>query len=457
MANVTDFVVGLGFDSTEFDKGLDRAEKSLSGFKSNVLQLGAGVAGAFSLSQLSYGFADAIETMRQFAQFLGEDTQEYNKLTLAAKSFGVEAESVNGILQQMAQDRAAMTKGQFNYEDLAITGIDWGAIHNARTNVEAFVALAAQWQKLTLSQRINTAQYYGLTPDVVDLLSQGEKGVRKLMERYGDLRPYTDDMGESARNLNAQTFLLTATIGGLSDRISMGVVEDVSDIVKVMNDWARANKDWLNSGADVIGDHLTTIALAISAFPVAKLAMIVARLTGLAMLASKVAALAASIGTIAAGVGAIGAAFLKASFMDAVEDLNGDGVISDEERTEHHKKLLLERAGDEDEAVQLTLAAMGDKPETTTDYSTKKAVEAMTSPEIGKASLGVKTGASKNFSDTKPEAEKDRAKLAKSRTDSKSIVIQNIVDTASFQQLVVDVDTKNWEIVNQQRQSTTDR
>ena len=231
MATITDFTVGLGFDSTAFDRGIRNAEKTLGSFRSDVLQIGATLAGAFSLNALSFGFAEQKEGIRQFAQSIGVAADKYSALAQAADSYGASEGELQGVLSQMAKDRAAMAKGEFNYTDLAITGIDWGKIHNAKDDVEALVALAGQWQKLSLSQRINTAQYYGLTPQMIDLLSQGEGGVRKLMGTFNKARPYTEEMGDAARRFNAQWAVLSSTVVGFADRIATPFVDDISDIV----------------------------------------------------------------------------------------------------------------------------------------------------------------------------------------------------------------------------------
>ena len=56
---------------------------------------------------------------------------------------------------------------------------------------------------------------------MIDMLNQGEDGVRSLMKTFDEARPYTDEMGDAARRFNAQWAVLSATLGGFSDRIAM--------------------------------------------------------------------------------------------------------------------------------------------------------------------------------------------------------------------------------------------
>lgn len=333
---ITDFVVGLGFDSSEFERGMKASEKSLDGFKSDLLQLGVALGSAFSVHQLTFGFSKQAEEVRQFAQYLGVASDKYYALEQSAKSYGVQAGELQGLLGHIAQDRAAMAKGQFNYEDLAITGINWGAIHNAKDDVEAFVALAKQWQGLSKSQRINTANYYGLSPQVIDVLSKGEKASRELMSVYAKARPISEEMEKASRRFNASWALLEARLGGFSDRLAVPVTNTLSEIVEWLSAVADANQDALNSGIDELGEHIDVIAVAVGASAFSKTAGFLGWLGALVGMSNK--ALAA-LSKISGVFNVIGASALGAyAYIEVMKekgenlDLDGDGKISKKER-----------------------------------------------------------------------------------------------------------------------------
>lgn len=456
MATITDFTVGLGFDSTAFDRGIRNAEKSLGSFRSDVLQIGATLAGAFSLNALSFGFAEQKEGIRQFAQSIGVAADKYSALAQAADSYGASEGELQGVLSQMAKDRAAMAKGEFNYTDLAITGIDWGKIHNAKDDVEALVALAGQWQKLSLSQRINTAQYYGLTPQMIDLLSQGEEGVRKLMGTFNKARPYTEEMGDAARRFNAQWAVLSSTVVGFADRIATPFVDDISDIVEVINQWIDANRDWLNSGADIIGDHLAMIAAALAAFPIMKLAGLVGLLGKLAGFGSGIKGVGAGLLSIvsahpllSAGGAAVGFSMAKAAGMDSVKDANGDGMITNAEKADHLEQLALQTG----EEIPPEVKAKIQELRNTHD----KAPENPASSKEGKKALGIESNQEKINRLTSKKSEQSSQKKATTQDGKKTLVINNYIDTPAFSRMIVDLDMSTWEAAEQQSKSTTDR
>lgn len=461
MATITDFVVGLGFDSTAFDRGIKRSEQTLGSFRSNVLQIGAALASGFSLKSLSFGFAEQKEGIRQFAQSIGVAAEKYSALAQAAESFGASESEVQGILSQMAQDSKDYAQGQFNYMPLAIAGIDWGSINNAKNSLEGLMALAKQWQGFSKNQKLTAANYYGLTPQMVDLLNQGEDGVRKLMEMFGKARPYTEGMGEAARRFNAEWAALSATIGGFADRVAMPFIDDVTDIVEAINDWAEANKDWLNSGAELIGDHLALFASIVAAFPIAKLLGLVGALGKIASLGSGIKGLGTGIlsiarafpvlGIISAGA-AGGVAFKnKIEGMDNATDLNGDGIVSNAERADHIERILRENAEATGEAIPQAsldnLEKRRNTPDAPNPASSKQGIKALGYDE--------KQSRERIISGAKTA---DSEKRASTRTnDKKTLIINNYIDTPAFSRMIVDLDTDTWNAASQQSKSTTDR
>lgn len=464
MATITDFVVGLGFDSTDFDRGIRNAEKSLGNFKSDILQIGATLAGGFGVKSLTFGFSEQKEGIRQFAQSIGLAASSYAQLEQAADSYGASAGDLQGILSQMARDRAAMSKGEFNYTDLAITGINWGAIHSAKDDVEAFVALAGQWQKLSRSQRINTAAYYGLSPQMIDLLSQGRKGVKELMETFGEARPYTDDMGKSAREFSKQWAILSSNIGGFADRVATPFIKDVTDIITVINEWTDANREWLSSGADEIGEHFAVFAAAIAAFPLVKLAGLVGYLGKLAGLGGAIKSLGRGVLAIGRGLPLIAGATIgvglsqhvkdKAEAMDKFEDLNGDGVIDGKEKAAHYRKLYQDRGVDVPPELEAQLQALESGKIKNVDIKTQKP----NNPNQGKKTLGIdKKEKNSNIAPTLENKDGERKAAKVSQDGNKTLIINNYIDTPAFSRMVIDLDEENWEAAEQQSKSTTDR
>ena len=62
---ITDFVIGLGFDTSDFDHGMKTATQQIGNFKSTVLQAGAALGMAFSFKGLTFDFAKQVNQARQ--------------------------------------------------------------------------------------------------------------------------------------------------------------------------------------------------------------------------------------------------------------------------------------------------------------------------------------------------------------------------------------------------------
>ena len=427
---ITDFVVGLGFDTADFDKGMKGAERSLDSFKSEIMQVGLALGSAFSVHQLTFGFAKQTDEARQFAQSIGLATDKYMALARGAESYGVAVGDLNGLLGQMAHDRASMAKGEFNYEALAITGVDWGRIHNAKDDVDAFVELAKQWNGLSKSQRINTASYYGLSPQIIDVLSQGEKATRELMATYADARPLSEDMEKAGRRFNASWALLEARLGGFADRLSVPVTNSLSNLVDWISALANENQKAINSGIDTLGEHIGLLATVVGASAFVKGSGALAWLASFVGLSSKATAQISlltkgitALRALAVGAFAYGAFTYGEALAKTAENLDkdGDGKVSKAER---------------DDA--LARYTQGGDAQTAIGQFTKKGLEGI-SPSVDKTTQSAKTESSS----------KDYGKT--------SVTIVNQIDSTPIGEMMLTFNRSGLESAVTLATGTTDR
>ena len=68
---LTNFLIGIGWNTSDLDKGSQHIQSSLGGVKSQALQAGAAIAGAFGARALTTGFASAAADVGRFSQVYG--------------------------------------------------------------------------------------------------------------------------------------------------------------------------------------------------------------------------------------------------------------------------------------------------------------------------------------------------------------------------------------------------
>ena len=240
---ITDFVVGLGFDSTDFEKGMTKASKQLGGFKSDILQLGALLGTAFSFKKLTFDFARDVDELRQLATMIGVTADELYGLNEAGKAFGAGQGELANVLSNLANQRANFQKlGKIGiFEELAKLGVNFDKIALANNELEAMYILADQLSKLDTQERMLAADILGLTPQSLELLSQGSDSIKELSEAYQKARPQTEAMSKASRDFIEQWNLLQATLGGKLDIVSTPLVAKLTEIIEMTNKWFDAN------------------------------------------------------------------------------------------------------------------------------------------------------------------------------------------------------------------------
>lgn len=313
--NIADFVVGLGFDTSDFEKGSRRVSTELTGLRSDILQVGATLAGAFGVKALTIDFATTNDQLRQVAESLGVTTGALYGMDEAAKSFGAREGEMASLLRTLTSMKTRFSElGELGaFEELAKLGVDIDKLTSAKDSVSAMLALSDELAKLSTSRRFEAASVLGISAQTLDLLSSGSKSVSDLSKAYQDARPHTEAMAEASRKLIAQWNELTERVGGRADRLSTPLVAALADITGGMNDWLEANQALIDQNIDdfikTISDNFNILAPVAVAVAGSGLATTFAGLAkSVPIVGSAMAAVAASLGKVAVLAGAIGVA-----------------------------------------------------------------------------------------------------------------------------------------------------
>lgn len=265
MANtLTNFLVGIGFDFDQ--RGAKEVDSAIDGIKTRALQTGAVIAGAFGINQLTFGFANATDTLGKFSDTFGVLPDD---VAAFGRALAIEGGSLESFMQQLAgieRLRAGILAGNAEFIGLAgRAGIDATEITDAANATEAYIALADQFSRLSQQQRINAAQALGLDEASIRLLSRGSDEVEKLVERQRQLRPVTRDMIEESADFNRNIKDLTTSIGGFADTISVKLLPGINDTIEATTGWLNVNQDLINQKLDVALEPIANNIGAISA------------------------------------------------------------------------------------------------------------------------------------------------------------------------------------------------
>lgn len=236
MAVISEFLVALGFDGQDFEKGLKKAETDLGLFRSTALQVGATLGGALSLKALTLDFSKQNLQLDQMSKKLGVARDTLHGLDIAFQAYGAsEGESVN-LLERLAKTQAGLRMGEPGLiEPLAKAGINVDSITKAKNSYESLLAIADQASRMGLKQRENLAGVLGLSPASLDLIVQGREKIAKLSNEFGRARPHYREMVDASRSFTEEWARMMNSVGGAVDPLATEVTKLSTSVIQALS------------------------------------------------------------------------------------------------------------------------------------------------------------------------------------------------------------------------------
>ena len=271
---ITDFVIGLGFDTSDFDHGMKTATQQIGNFKSTVLQAGAALGMAFSFKGLTFDFAKQVNQARQLGDYLGISATKLSSMQTVVQHFGADIGELNGLLVGFQQAKDGIQAGQIGvFQELAKAGVDINQLTSAKDSTEMLLRLSEQLKGMGQSQKTNITRVLGISPAMLDMLTKGRKRLEDLRKEFAEIRPVTEKAQKASIDWQAGLTELETRVGRYSDKISTGLLSGLNQVIDKTNDWIKANQGALDSVAGWASDNLekniTSIAAGLSALTAA--------------------------------------------------------------------------------------------------------------------------------------------------------------------------------------------
>lgn len=255
MANtITNFLIGLGLDSTEFDKGQRNVTSGLDSLRSKALQLGALAGGAFGVKALTFGFAEAKDNIGKFSEVFSTLPGNIQAIGAALAQEGGTLDSFMGQIAAIERLRAS-TPQQIGalFAEAGIRGIDPSVILNANSATEAYRNLADVFERLTPKQRLAAAPVFALDEASIRLLSKGRSELDAIVERQRQIRPLTEEMTKAAAEFNRQWKDVKNNVGAVADEISLKLTPVMTGLFSSGNEFFKLLREGY-SFSDIVNE-----------------------------------------------------------------------------------------------------------------------------------------------------------------------------------------------------------
>lgn len=259
---IANFLVGIGLDTKDWDKGGKNVDRGLDGFKTKAGIAGTAIAAAFSAASLAAISAGkrADEFKLKFSQSDSSMKYAYN-LGNAFKRMGADADQAYGAIltaEEKLDRLRSGDKGVFN--DLAMAGIATGGYSTASTGEEMIKRLIEDLPSMNSYQQRVAAQAFGLDAAGMNAMSMGAEKLNALMLEVGKHSENLDAAAEAGRKFNDQMARAGIIMDGIGDKLAVKILGPFTGLLDSFNTFLEKNMPRVDKAVDYAGDNAGAIS-----------------------------------------------------------------------------------------------------------------------------------------------------------------------------------------------------
>lgn len=316
---LTNFLIGIGFDTKDFDKGQKRVTDGLGSIKTGALLSSASLAGAFStMAKMAIGAGDRIDQIALASAKFNTSAKFVNNYGNALRLLGGQAtesmQAVGAAEEALAQFKI---KGSFAaFQDPALTGIDTTALTKAASGEEFLRLLSDMLPSLNKDQQRLIQNNFGFSDATMASLRDGSAKFDAVIAKAEALAPGFDAVVDSARAFNEQLAEIKLKFEGIGNNLGEKLLPALAGILGELGSFIDKYKPQIKTAIDVVAKS-PGAAVAVTAGSAAAVTGAIATKVGLKAVGSALS-VSGGYGTLA-GIG-----MLAASMDDKdIESLTG--------------------------------------------------------------------------------------------------------------------------------------
>lgn len=255
MANtLTNFLIGIGFDTKNFDKGTRQIDSGMGLIKSRVLLTSAALATGFAVaSRAAINAGDRIDRIALSAAKYNTSAKFVNNYGNALKLLGGQAEeslqAVGAAEDALMQFRL---KGSFSaFEDPTLAGIDTSALTQAASGEEFLRLLSEMIPGLNKDQQRLIQQNFGFSDATMASLRRGSQYFSEIVNRAEELAPGFDNATEAARKFNEQVVTTQLRFEGIGNTLADKLLPALGGVLEKINWFIDTNQGRIEAVANV--------------------------------------------------------------------------------------------------------------------------------------------------------------------------------------------------------------
>lgn len=242
---ITNFLVGIGYDTTELQRGERDITTSMEGIKSLATVTGAALGAAFvGIGKISIDTANKVNELRLQTNTLYSSTGYVNDYGNALKLMGGNASDAVGELSRVENALNNLrNKGDGStFTELAYYGVSADqntALQRSESGGDFMHTLSGIFPGLNRQQQAGVAQTLGLSPATVELLRKGSDGYRDILGHAHEVAGLSNDLIKSAQDYNSALAETQLKWDGIKNTIAEAVLPSITQAVNKSNEFVE--------------------------------------------------------------------------------------------------------------------------------------------------------------------------------------------------------------------------
>lgn len=233
---LTQFLIGIGWQTDDFNKGEREINRGLENVKTKITVTGAAMVGAFiGVGNQVADVAHKVNSLSLNTNTLNASTRFVNNYGLALRGLGGNAGDavgeIKGAESALMDLRLKGEAGPFGGA-LQLAGVSVQPLMTAESGAEFMQELAKQMPSLTKEQRLSVQQILNLSPAGVELLSKGEAEYKKILNHVDAVAGLTPDLISNSKELNAALAETELHWEGIYNTMANGIMPTLTEMTK---------------------------------------------------------------------------------------------------------------------------------------------------------------------------------------------------------------------------------
>lgn len=252
------FLIGVGLDTEDYDKGAKNVESSLSRMRSLVGFTGTAFVGAFGFAGVAaIDAGKRIDKLMLATEGLKTSPEYVNAYGRALAAMGGDAEdalsTIKSLEDSLTEMRVGASRRLFGEDELVLAGMDVLALRESKSGSDYLRNIAKQMPGLSNEQQRSVQNTLGLTDGVMRSVREGVGSLDASIEQASALYGEFGRATEAAREYVGVVADLNTQFQGIGETLAENLLPSFTGILRLTSDFISENRSALDGAIGKIG------------------------------------------------------------------------------------------------------------------------------------------------------------------------------------------------------------